>query len=50
VPLRIAAVCGLLASATFVVGLVLGDLAQPDAFSPADDNISDLGAETADSP
>jgi Protein of unknown function (DUF998) len=34
---------------TFVVGLVLGDLAQPDAFSPADDDISDIGAQTADS-
>jgi Protein of unknown function (DUF998) len=48
VPLRAAATCGLLASVTFVVGLVLGDLAQPDAFSPADDNISDIGAQTAD--
>ena len=33
---------------TFVVGLVLGDLAQPDEFSPANDNISDVGAQTAD--
>jgi hypothetical protein len=33
---------------TFVAGLVLGDLAQPDAFSPANDNISDIGAQTAD--
>jgi hypothetical protein len=48
VPLRAAAICGLLAPVTFVVGLVLGDLAQPDAFSPANDNISDLGAQTAD--
>jgi Protein of unknown function (DUF998) len=48
VPLRAAAICGLLAPVTFVVGLVLGDLAQPDAFSPADDNISDIGAQTAD--
>ena len=47
-PLRAAAICGLLAPVTFVVGLVLGDLAQPDAFSPADDNISDIGAQTAD--
>jgi Protein of unknown function (DUF998) len=47
VPLRAAAICGLLAGVTFVVGLVLGDLAQPDAFSPADDNISDIGAQTA---
>jgi Protein of unknown function (DUF998) len=48
VPLRAAAICGLLAPATFIFGLVLGDLAQPDAFSPASDNISDLGAQTAD--
>ncbi len=34
---------------TFIVGLVAGDLAQPDAFSPANDDISDLGARTADS-
>ena len=47
-PLRAAAICGLLAVVTFVVGLLLGDLAQPDAFSPADDNISDIGAQTAD--
>ena len=47
-PLRAAAICGLLAPVTFVVGLVLGDLAQPDGFSPADDNISDIGAQTAD--
>jgi hypothetical protein len=48
VPLRAAGICGLLAGATFVVGLVLGDLAQPDAFSLADDDISDIGAQTAD--
>ena len=47
-PLRAAGICGLLAGVAFVVGLVLGDLAQPDAFSPADDNISDIGAQTAD--
>jgi len=48
VPLRAAALCGLLAPVTFVVSLLLGDLAQPDAFSPANDDISDLGAQTAD--
>ena len=48
-PLRAAAICGLLAGVAFVVGLVLGDLAQPDAFSPVDDNISDIGAQTAES-
>lgn len=47
-PLRAAAICGLLAGVTFVAGLVAGDLAQPDAFSPVDDNISDIGAQTAD--
>ena len=47
-PLRAAAICGLLAPVTFVVGILLGDLAQPDAFSSADDDISDLGAQTAD--
>ena len=47
-PLRAAAICGLLAPVTFIVGVLLGDLAQPDAFSPADDDISDLGVQTAD--
>jgi hypothetical protein len=47
-PMRAAAICGLLAPLTFVVGVLLGDLAQSDAFSPANDDISDLGAQTAD--
>ena len=47
-PLRAAAICGLLAPVTFIVGVLLGDLAQPEAFSPAADDISDLGAQTAD--
>jgi len=47
-PLRAAGICGLLASVTFVAGLLFGDIAQPDAFSPVDDDISDLGANTAD--
>jgi hypothetical protein len=46
-PLRAAAICGLLASVSFVAGLLFGDLAQPDAFSPAQDDISDIGAQTA---
>ena len=46
--LRASAICGLLAAVTFIVGVLLGDLAQSDAFSPADDNISDLGAQTAE--
>ncbi|HXV56708.1 MAG TPA: DUF998 domain-containing protein [Gaiellaceae bacterium] len=49
-PLRLAAACGLLVPVTFVAGLVLGDLVQPEAFSPADDDISDLGALTATHP
>ena len=49
-PLRLAGVCGLLAPVAFVVGLVAGDLVQPGAFSPADDDISDLGALTATQP
>jgi hypothetical protein len=48
VPLRAAAICGLLAPLTFIVGVLLGDIAQPGAFSPADDDISDLGAQTVD--
>ena len=47
-PLRAAAICGLLAPVTFIGGLLLGDLAQDDSFSPAHDDISDLGAQTAD--
>lgn len=49
-PVRLAALCGLAAPAAFVTGLFLGDRAQPDGFSPADDDISDLGALTASSP
>ncbi len=49
-PIRVAALCGLAAPLAFVAGVFLGDLAQPDAFSPADDDISDLGALTASSP
>jgi hypothetical membrane protein len=50
VPTRIAAACGLLAPLTYGAALLLGGLAQPDAFSSADDAISDLGALTASSP
>ena len=49
-PLRAAAICGLAAPLTFVAGVLLGDLAQPPAFSPANDDISDLGAVTASYP
>lgn len=44
---RAAAVCGLVAPLTYVASLVFGGLAQPDEFSSANDDISDLGAETA---
>jgi hypothetical membrane protein len=47
---RLAGVCGLLAFVTFNAGWVAADLAQPQAFSPANDDISDLGALTASSP
>jgi hypothetical protein len=49
-PLRFAAACGLLAPLTYTAALVFGGLAQPDAFSSADDATSDLGADTASSP
>jgi hypothetical protein len=49
-PARVAGVCGLLAFVTLNVGWIAGDLAQPAAFSPANDDISDLGASTAASP
>jgi hypothetical protein len=50
VPLRAAGLCGLLALVTSTLGWLAGDLAQPGAFSPANDDISDLGALTASSP
>jgi hypothetical protein len=50
VPMRVAAICGLLAPVSFVVGVVFADVVQPAAFSPANDDISDLGAFTASDP
>jgi hypothetical protein len=50
VPLRAAGVCGLLALVTISVGWIGGALAQPDAYSSADDDLSDLGALTANRP
>jgi hypothetical protein len=47
VPARAAGVCGLLALVTVSVGWIGGALAQPDAYSSADDDLSDLGALTA---
>lgn len=49
-PLRLASYCGLVAPLTYAAALIFGGLAQPDAFSSADDAISDLGADTASSP
>ena len=46
-PARIAGVCGLLAFVTFNVAWIAGGLAQPSAYSTANDDISDLGAATA---
>jgi hypothetical protein len=48
VPARVAGVCGLLAFLTLNVAWIAGGVAQPDGFSSADDDISDLGAMTAD--
>jgi Protein of unknown function (DUF998) len=50
VPLRAAGACALAAFFTSAIGWIAGDLAQPAAFSPANDDISDLGALTAASP
>lgn len=46
--LRGCALAGLLAPITFAVGWVAGGLAQPDAYNFLEDQISDLGALTAD--
>ncbi|MFL5936208.1 MAG: DUF998 domain-containing protein [Gaiellaceae bacterium] len=46
-PTRAAGVCALLALLTISVGWIAGAVAQPDAYSSADDDTSDLGALTA---
>ena len=48
-PLRAAGVCGFLALVTSTLGWVVGGVAQPGAYSAADDDVSDLGALTASS-
>ena len=48
-PPRLGGICALLAFVTYTVGNVAGGLAQPDAYSFANDDISDLGAVTANS-
>jgi Protein of unknown function (DUF998) len=45
---RIAGICGLIALVTMNVGWIAGGLVQPDAYSSVRDDISDLGASTAD--
>jgi Protein of unknown function (DUF998) len=47
---RVAGVCGLIAFVTMNVGWIAGGLAQPDAYSSVRDDISDLGATTANDP
>ena len=49
VPARMGGICALLAFVTFTIGSIAGGLAQPDAYSFANDDISDLGAVTANS-
>jgi len=49
-PPRVAGGCGLLAFVTFNIAWIAGGLAQPSAYSVANDDISDLGAITAASP
>lgn len=46
--LRVCALCGLLAPFTFLIGWVAGGMSQPDTYSLLDDQVSDLGALTAD--
>jgi hypothetical membrane protein len=48
-PARIAGICGLLAFVTVNIGWIAGGFAQPAAYSVANDDISDLGADTASS-
>jgi uncharacterized membrane protein YhaH (DUF805 family) len=48
-PARVGGICALLAFVTFTIGSIAGGLAQPDAYSFANDDLSDLGAVTANS-
>jgi hypothetical protein len=48
-PAHVGGICALLAFVTFTIGNIAGGLAQPDAYSFANDDISDLGAVTANS-
>lgn len=49
-PLRVAAICGLLTPLTSTVGWLVGGYAQRGEYSALDDDISDLGALTASYP
>lgn len=48
-PARLGGICALLAFVAFTAGSIAGGLAQPDAYSFANDDSSDLGALTANS-
>jgi hypothetical protein len=48
-PAGIAGICGLIASVTMNLGWIAAGFAQPAIYSVANDDISDLGANTADS-
>lgn len=47
---RVAGICGIAALFVSTLGWITGGLAQPDAYNSARDDISDLGAMTANSP
>ena len=49
-PARVAGACGLIAFVTMNIGWIAGGLAQPDSYSFVRDDISDLGAATANDP
>jgi len=46
---RVGGICALLTLVAFTIGSIAGGLAQPDAYSFAKDDLSDLGAVTANS-
>jgi uncharacterized membrane protein YhaH (DUF805 family) len=48
-PTRVGGICAVLAFVTVTIGSIAGGLGQPDAYSFANDDLSDLGAVTANS-
>lgn len=48
-PARVGGICALLAFVTYTIGVIAGGLAQPDAYSFANEDISPTGAVTANS-